>query len=168
MPIFRVKSVKIYTGQKKFTRIYPWDPWQIWGMYRSTTLERIGRTLKLKISLIQEHYIGKLELPDLGASEYIRSVHRISIYPSLRFIHNTSTQVLSWISRSKSQNDISGLSMRELVRLVLASYCPWSSTQRCPPIGSSHQVWKSSFLVWNLVLRIERPIPRKLGKWAHV
>ena len=32
MPIFRVKSVKIYTGQKKFTRIYPWDPWQIWGM----------------------------------------------------------------------------------------------------------------------------------------
>ena len=32
MPIFRVKSVKIYTSQKKFTRIYPWDPWQISGM----------------------------------------------------------------------------------------------------------------------------------------
>ena len=32
MPIFCVKSVKIYTGQKKFTRIYPWDPWQIRGM----------------------------------------------------------------------------------------------------------------------------------------
>ena len=32
MPIFRVKSVKIYTGQKKFTRIYPWYPWQIRGM----------------------------------------------------------------------------------------------------------------------------------------
>ena len=32
MPIFRVKSVKIYTGQKKFTRVYPWLPWQIWGM----------------------------------------------------------------------------------------------------------------------------------------
>ena len=32
MPIFRVKSVKNYTGQKKFTRVYPWDPWQIWGM----------------------------------------------------------------------------------------------------------------------------------------
>ena len=25
-PIFRVKSVKIYTGQKKFTRVYPWLP----------------------------------------------------------------------------------------------------------------------------------------------
>ena len=34
MPIFRVKSVKIYTGQKKFTRVYPWLPWQIWGMIK--------------------------------------------------------------------------------------------------------------------------------------
>ena len=32
MPIFRVKSVKIYTDQKKFTRIYSWRSWQIWGM----------------------------------------------------------------------------------------------------------------------------------------
>ena len=32
MPIFCVKSIKIYTGQKKFTRVYPWDLWQIWGM----------------------------------------------------------------------------------------------------------------------------------------
>ena len=45
MPIFCVKSVKIYTGQKKFTQIYPWDPWQIWGMIlcvfpqRHSTLE---------------------------------------------------------------------------------------------------------------------------------
>ena len=35
MPIFCVKSVKIYTGQKKFTRVYPWLPWQIWGMGES-------------------------------------------------------------------------------------------------------------------------------------
>ena len=32
MPIFRVKSVKIYIGQKKFTRIYSLRSWQIWGM----------------------------------------------------------------------------------------------------------------------------------------
>ena len=32
LAIFHVKSVKIYTGQKKFTRIHPWDPWQISGM----------------------------------------------------------------------------------------------------------------------------------------
>ena len=35
MPIFRVKSVKIYTGQKKFTRVYSWLSWQIWGMVPS-------------------------------------------------------------------------------------------------------------------------------------
>ena len=35
MPFFCVKSVKIYTGQKRFTRIYPWDPWQISGMVSS-------------------------------------------------------------------------------------------------------------------------------------
>ena len=32
MPIFCVKSVKIYTGQKKFTRTSSVRPWQIWGM----------------------------------------------------------------------------------------------------------------------------------------
>ena len=32
MPIFRVKSVKIYTDQKKFTRIYSRRSWQISGM----------------------------------------------------------------------------------------------------------------------------------------
>ena len=32
MTIFRVKSVKIYAGQKKFTWIYLWCSWQIWGI----------------------------------------------------------------------------------------------------------------------------------------
>ena len=32
LTIFRVKSVKIYTRQKKFTREYSWLSWQIWGM----------------------------------------------------------------------------------------------------------------------------------------
>ena len=34
LPNFRIKSVKVYTGQKKFTRIYSWGSWQIWGMVR--------------------------------------------------------------------------------------------------------------------------------------
>ena len=38
LPIFRVKSVKIYTGQKKFTREFSWLSWQIWGMYWSWTV----------------------------------------------------------------------------------------------------------------------------------
>ena len=32
LPIFRVKSVKIYTRQKKFIRTCLWRPWQISGM----------------------------------------------------------------------------------------------------------------------------------------
>ena len=32
MPIFRVKSVKIYTVQKNLHRRRPWRLWQIWGM----------------------------------------------------------------------------------------------------------------------------------------
>ena len=32
LPIFSVKSVKIYTGQKKFTRACSWRSWQISGM----------------------------------------------------------------------------------------------------------------------------------------
>ena len=34
LPIFRVKSVKIYTGQKKFTRACSWRSWQISGMVK--------------------------------------------------------------------------------------------------------------------------------------
>ena len=36
LPIFRVKSVKIYTGQKKFTRASLVGSWQIWGMLLPT------------------------------------------------------------------------------------------------------------------------------------
>ena len=38
MPIFCVKSVKIYTDQKKFTQIYSWRSWQISGMDIKYTL----------------------------------------------------------------------------------------------------------------------------------
>ena len=38
MPIFCVKSVKIYTGQKKFTRTPSARPWQIWGMSTAALL----------------------------------------------------------------------------------------------------------------------------------
>ena len=34
LPIFCIKSVKIYTGQKKITREFSWLSWQIWGMHR--------------------------------------------------------------------------------------------------------------------------------------
>ena len=49
MPIFRVKSVKIYTGQKKFTRIYSWRSWQISGMTVSYAGLFIGWANPLKL-----------------------------------------------------------------------------------------------------------------------
>ena len=46
MPIFCVKSVKIYTVQKKFTRTYSWGSWQIWGM-------TVGRAYLCPVGSIQ-------------------------------------------------------------------------------------------------------------------
>ena len=71
LPIFRVKSVKIYTGKKKFTRIYSWRSWQISGMddtdfVRRTTLDRkrstqIARsTTESKVKFIFTRYLNKL------------------------------------------------------------------------------------------------------------
>ena len=58
LPIFRVKSVKIYTGQKKFTREFSWLSWQISGMMKQSvankavtncwTLEILTQTLLFK------------------------------------------------------------------------------------------------------------------------
>ena len=54
MPIFRVKSVKIYTGQKKFTRTCPWRPWQIWGMVGSPCSWRLAKGGQLVRDIISE------------------------------------------------------------------------------------------------------------------
>ena len=45
MPIFRIKSVKIYTGQKKFTRTPSARPWQIWGM--QVSMNNVDGTLSV-------------------------------------------------------------------------------------------------------------------------
>ena len=56
MPIFRVKSVKIYTGQKNFTQVYSWLSWQISGMSRSSSC--INSTMSIGEHLIT-HSDGK-------------------------------------------------------------------------------------------------------------
>ena len=58
MPIFRVKSVKIYTGQKKFTRIYSWRSWQIWGM-QTSTLAIVDRSITNNLKTSSEAHILK-------------------------------------------------------------------------------------------------------------
>ena len=47
MPIFCVKSVKVYTGQKKFTRVYSWLSWQISGMLKSGIPEMCYHKLRI-------------------------------------------------------------------------------------------------------------------------
>ena len=68
MQIFRIKSVKIYTSQKIFTRVYPWDPWQIWGMDAASQASRekewrsqqIGMTLFFGLAILYEFDAGIL------------------------------------------------------------------------------------------------------------
>ena len=82
MPIFRIKSVNIYTGQKKFTRIYPWDPWQISGMSQCKWFTQ-GQER-------QEHSSVKKEIPCCGG------VHRNgSDFAILELKANMSRRVLS-------------------------------------------------------------------------
>ena len=79
MPIFRVKSVKIYTGPKKFTRASLVGSWQIWGMCVRTenlllACQRCGAILRLSVLVLVPrpvHYqlhLGKEE-------------HLLMIYP---------------------------------------------------------------------------------------
>ena len=56
MPIFRVKSVKIYTSQKKFTRVYPWLPWQIWGMTKWLNCFTPARQWPMWVQRNHNHY----------------------------------------------------------------------------------------------------------------
>ena len=53
MLIFRNKSVKIYTGQKNFTRVYPCLPWQIWGMQQYENIVVHGTNLDAQCHLIR-------------------------------------------------------------------------------------------------------------------
>ena len=70
MPIFCAKSVKIYTGQKKFTRVYSWLSWQISGMrgrcsrYRRSCCCQCRRNLDKTASLLVggDGYLGKVWL----------------------------------------------------------------------------------------------------------
>ena len=122
--------------------------------------------------LIQEHYIGKLELPDLGASEYIRLVHRTSIHPSLQFIHPTRPWHIHLSLITDFSDKLSTWHIRpEYARageIGLGLLLPLVLYSTLPAYRKFSSGIKGPFLVLNLVLRIERPIPRKLGKWAHV
>ena len=55
MPIFHVKSVKIYTDPKKFTREFSWRLWQIWGMVIPATAAR-SKALAVRTVNTSHHF----------------------------------------------------------------------------------------------------------------
>ena len=79
LPIFRVKSLKIYTGQKKFTRTCPWRPWQISGMLLGNVFfGRIVRIIQMMHSHNNLQYTVFVEIVKEGltfnvSSSYTRS-----------------------------------------------------------------------------------------------
>ena len=78
MPIFCVKSVKIYTGQKKFTRIYPWDPRQIRGMI---VMEWIFPSEKSKMC---QNNIPPLEISTIPLQR--QNIQHIKIFNSSKYL----------------------------------------------------------------------------------
>ena len=66
MPIFCVKSVKIYTGQKFFTQVYSWLSWQIWGMDVSVCVKVVSRcefNLESECVIPDFQLVGALLIP---------------------------------------------------------------------------------------------------------
>ena len=77
MPIFCVKPVKIYTGQKNFTWIYSWRSWQIWGM---ETLEFFSITYSNTCAPTEHHsWLGlaltckPTKISDVATTLWLRS-----------------------------------------------------------------------------------------------
>ena len=64
LPNFRVKSEKIYTGQKQFTRIYSWGSWQIWGML-------INGHFRIINEWIQGKYQCKMEVAHMDDCTFV-------------------------------------------------------------------------------------------------
>ena len=57
MPIFRVKSVKLYTGQKKFTRTCSWGSWQISGMNSISVCNLWTLADMIRKDIVNEKYV---------------------------------------------------------------------------------------------------------------
>ena len=85
MPIFRVKSVKIYTGQKKFTRRYSWRSWQISGMNMSYACQLMFTRVMRFTNMFRFDLLWPVGVPN--ASDFLKC--RASSNPShpARLLH---------------------------------------------------------------------------------
>ena len=93
MPIFRVKSVKIYTGQKKFTRVYPWNPWQIRGMrWSKVSLAKVGTGHQGQQKWITMIFSNLSDL--LGQNGDSRAAQRSASHNVGKFVNSSSSEKL--------------------------------------------------------------------------
>ena len=96
MPIFCVKSVKIYTGQKKFTWVYPWRPWQISGMVIHITYPH--QTHVYKCSCVWQYTIVILSLIFTGiraiySNLTVQSTWNIMFKNWCKYTHDLTTML---------------------------------------------------------------------------
>ena len=112
MPIFRVKAVKIYTGQKKFTRTPSARPWQIWGM-----LIIKGGKRNLDQIILLSHYL----------SSHQPIVHQIT--QGCHFIEASSAIIANSLLGRKSLSRLlegSGVALLESQGVLRCCFFPFS------------------------------------------
>ena len=87
MPIFRIKCVKIYTCQKKFTRIYSWRSWQISGMAAGTDgMDKFHLwSVDVSSSIFIAHFSQTLNKQTLNAIFSCLTI--LSLFPLLQIMH---------------------------------------------------------------------------------
>ena len=102
LPIFRVKSVKIYTGQKKFTWEFSWLSWQIWGksMWEKNSFDIVSNFFLLVCEAVTRRYVScgnwwrliRLSVP----SDYIRRQLVFIFHFSFSSINDDHVSLLLW------------------------------------------------------------------------
>ena len=122
LPIFRVKSVKNYTGQKKITRTCPWRPWQISGMAFLSS-KSFGINPDSKIFRIIERY-NSWECNIFALQMWNFSV-RIRQFISSCFSPRTFSEILSLLSFPFLFEESGGLSAHSLYYNQSGSVSPW-------------------------------------------
>ena len=138
LPIVCLKSVKIYTSQKNFTRIYSWRSWEIWGM------------IIPKYSRQVAHYI----LVSIFLSSY-----SLLLDLNWRTILFSQSSTISWPS------EISVLEPESLFPSPTRKSSPLSSWPPPPSPSCSCPTWAASW-VGQLWIVWGRPVQAQYKKWG--
>ena len=150
MPIFRVKSVNIYTSQKKFTRACSWRSWQISGMswlFRIHWLshqQEVARFLwMLSLKLILLRFAGSLVLKKLNSQNSLEPGEELGLSLEPMFLQGQVVGNELWTLRIITLGNWNGLIGWGAARLA-----KWLQNARLTPVllqlMESHLVRSSS------------------------